>query len=480
MLRPYATRAATISFIVYPYLYVQHKEGEQMNPNIFREYDIRGVSGIDLTPDVDRLIGKGIGAYMVNHGVTRIAVGRDGRISSPEIWGAMVEGLRSVGVNVVDLGIIPTPLTYYAAYVLDVGGTVMITGSHNPPDHNGFKITMRTGSVFGQEIQVIKDIIFSASFPGGSGTLESYDIVPQYLDDMAGRLSLSRPVTFGVDCGNGVGGITAGPLLERLGCRVKMLYDEIDGHFPNHHPDPTLPESMVDLQKLVVDKRLEVGFAFDGDADRIGMVDENGKIIWGDQILAIMARSVLKEVPGSIIMGEVKCSQLLYDDIKKHGGIPLMYKVGHSLAKQKMLEVGALLGGEQSGHIYVKHRFFGYDDAIYNCGRLLEIVAAADIPVSRFLEDWPPMYNTPEIRVDCSDDSKFEIVEKVKQRFEQKYPVNAIDGMRVTMPGGWGLVRPSNTQPVLTLRFEADSEQRMKEIQDEVERELTAVMREYC
>jgi len=450
-----------------------------VNQFIFREYDIRGVAGVDLTPEVDNLVGKGVGTYMMNHGVSRVSVGRDGRWSSPEIFEAMVKGLRSVGVTVVDLGIIPTPLSYYSAYKLDVGGTIMITGSHNPPDHNGFKITMRTGGIFGEEIQVIKRIILENAYTSGKGGLESYNIIPEYLDDMAGRLSLVRPVSIGVDCGNGVGGLTAGPLLERLGCKVTMLYDKIDGTFPNHHPDPTLPETMVDLAKTVVDNKLECGFAYDGDADRIGMVDEKGKILWGDQILAIIARSILKERPGAIVIGEVKCSELLYEDIRKHGGQPLMYKVGHSLAKQKMLEVGAELGGEVSGHIYIKHRFYGFDDAIYNTGRMLEIIAKSDIPVSRFLEDWPPMFNTPELKIDCGDDVKFEVVEKVKQYFAPRYTINDIDGMRVSMPGGWGLVRASNTTPVLTLRFEANSENRLKEIQDEVESAVTNILKQY-
>ncbi len=448
-----------------------------MNPHIFREYDIRGIVGDDLNEEVVVQLGKGIGTYLLQNGAKRVSVGRDGRLSSPDMRDYLFEGLTSVGMDGVDLGVIPTPVSYYSSHVIDVVATVMITGSHNPPDYNGFKITLKNRAIFGQDIQEILKIIQSEEFNAGSGLVEEYDILPEYIDDLAGRLSLARPVSLAVDCGNGVGTLTAGPVLEKLGCRPKMMFDEVDGTFPNHHPDPTVEKNLEDLKKVVREKHLECGIAYDGDGDRIGVVDENGNVLWGDQILAILARDLLKDVPDATIIGEVKCSQLLFDDIKKHGGNPIMWKVGHSLLKKKMQETGAQLAGEMSGHIFFHHRYYGFDDATYVTGRFLEIVAKSDKPVSRLLEDWQTQYNTPEIRSDCPDEIKFEVVEKVRDQFRDKYEVIDVDGMRVIMDGGWGLLRSSNTQPVVVMRFEADSPERLKEIQDEVQIVLNQVIK---
>jgi len=443
-----------------------------MNPQIFREYDIRGVVDVDLTPEVARLLGRGIGSYLIRRGAGRISLGRDGRISSPELSGHLLDGLTGTGLEVVDLGVVPTPLTYWSTHRMPVEGAVMVTGSHNPSEYNGFKITLRTEAIYGAEILRIRDIIQAQDFVQGSGSVQQQEIKPDYIDDLAERLELSRPVALAVDCGNGVAGLTAAPLLERLGCRPRMLFAEVDGRFPHHHPDPTVEANLEQLKQVVVSEGLELGVAYDGDGDRIGVIDEAGKVLWGDQILAILSRELLAEVPGATIIAEVKCSQLLFDDIERHGGKALMWKVGHSLIKSKMHETGAEIAGEMSGHIFYRHRYYGFDDALWVTGRLLEIVARADRPLSRFLEDWPQLYNTPEIRLDCPDEIKFEVVERVRDYFRDRYQVVDVDGMRVIMPGGWGLLRASNTQPVVVLRFEADSPQRLEEIRREVEEAL--------
>ncbi|MFH0766414.1 MAG: phosphomannomutase/phosphoglucomutase [Calditrichota bacterium] len=440
-----------------------------MNRNIFREYDIRGIVGKDLTPEVVFQLGQGFGTYFRRRDVERITLGRDGRLSSPDIRDHMSAGILATGVDILDLGIIPTPLSYYSTHRLEVKGAVMITGSHNPPDYNGFKVSLGHEAIYGSEIQKIYEIIASGELETGNGHIERYNIIPEYLDDLASRLKLSRSVRIAMDIGNGVAGLTAAPLFHRLGCDAKIMFGEVDGNFPNHHPDPTVEANLAQLKQTVIEGGCELGLAFDGDGDRIGVVDEKGGVLWGDQILAILARSVLKENPGAGIIAEVKCSQLLFNDIEKHGGKPEMWKVGHSLIKSRMRETGALLAGEMSGHIFFQHRYYGFDDAVYVAGRLLEIVADSDKPVSRFLEDWPKLYNTPEIRLDCPDDIKFEVVARVLADFRNKYRVVDVDGMRVMTSGGWGLLRASNTQPVCVLRFEADSPDRLEEIKNEIE-----------
>ncbi|MBT3233996.1 MAG: phosphomannomutase/phosphoglucomutase [Calditrichaeota bacterium] len=445
-----------------------------MNKNIFREYDIRGVVGVDLTPEIVQILAKGYGTYFLRNNVNKISLGRDGRLSSPELRDILVDGITSTGVDIIDLGVVPSPLVYFSTHTLDVGGGVMITGSHNPSDYNGFKISLGTESIYGSEILSIWELINNNDFETGSGTVNEFNILPDYIRDIVGRLHLNRPVKVAVDPGNGVGGLTSTPILEQLGCDVCTINSEIDGNFPNHHPDPTVEANNEQLKKVVTDGGFELGIGFDGDADRIGIIAENGNVLWGDQILAILARDLLKEEPGSLILGEVKCSKLLFEDIEKHGGRQLMGQVGHSLAKAKMLETGALLAGEMSGHIFFKHRFYGFDDAVYVAGRFLEIVSKTDLPVSRYLESWPDLYSTPEIRSECPDDIKFKVVERTREYFRtiKDYEVIDVDGMRVNMPGGWGLLRASNTQPVVVLRFEADSEKRLSEIRLEIETAL--------
>lgn len=442
-----------------------------MNKKIFREYDIRGVVGKDLTRDVVVQLGKGMGAYFTRHNAKKITVGRDGRNSSPDIRTWLIKGLNSVGIDVIDLGQIPTPVSYFSTHKMNVDGAVMITGSHNPPDFNGFKVTLSTESIYGREILSIYELIEAADFPSGNGSFEEYDILPEYIKDLIDRLNITRPVKVAIDPGNGVAGLTADPIIKGLGCETVVINDDVDGNFPNHHPDPTIEKNMEQLRTVVLNEGCELGIGFDGDADRIGIIDEKGNMVWGDQILAILSRDLLKDVRGALIIGEVKCSKLFFDDIKKHGGEPLMGKVGHSLAKAKMLETGAPLAGEMSGHIFYKHRFYGFDDAVYVACRFLEIVAKTEMPVSEYLSDWPETFNTPELRVDCPDEIKFQVVENVLRHFKQidEYEVIDVDGMRVNMPGGWGLLRSSNTQPVVGMRFEAESEQRLQEIRSEVE-----------
>lgn len=449
-----------------------------MNSYIFREYDIRGVVGEDLTPDVVNTLGKGIGSYLRRNEARKISIGYDGRLSSVDICNQLSEGLRSTGIDLVNLGVIPTPLSYYSTHVLEVDGSVMITGSHNPPEYNGFKVSLGTDTIFGEEIQKIRKLIEAEDFEKGSGGQTAYDIKPEYMEDVRNRIKLDRPVKVAVDAGNGVSGLVAQPLLESLGCQVEMLYDDVDGNFPNHHPDPTVEANLADLKEKVVQGGFEAGFAYDGDGDRIGMVSESGEVIWGDQILAILARDVLRNKPGACVIGEVKCSQLLFDDIERHGGKPLMWKVGHSLIKRKMHETGAEIAGEMSGHIFFHNRYYGFDDALYVTGRMLEIISRSEKTAGSMLDDWPELFNTPEIRKDCPDKIKFQVVEKVRDYFREKYEVVDVDGMRVKMPGGWGLLRASNTQPVVVLRFEADSQDRLNDIQQEVERVLDSIAEE--
>jgi phosphomannomutase/phosphoglucomutase len=354
----------------------------------------------------------------------------------------------------------------------------MITASHNPPEYNGFKVCLGPDTLFGEEIQKFRRLIEAGEFRTAEGSVCTRDVISPYVDWVSRGVSLHRPVRLAVDAGNGTGGITAGPILRRLGCRPRELFFEMDGTFPNHEPDPTVPENLEILIQSVVENGLELGIGLDGDADRIGVVDEKGGIIYGDMLLVIFAREILREEPGSTIIGEVKCSQRLYDDIRAHGGNPIMWRTGHSLIKQKLKEEGAALAGEMSGHIFFAHRYFGYDDAVYAACRLLEILARSERPLSQYLADLPKMYNTPEIRIPCPESVKFQVVERVKQELAKAHPVIDVDGVRVVFPHGWGLVRASNTGPILVLRFEAESESQLEEIRSLVETTLERVRQE--
>jgi len=443
-----------------------------MNPRIFREYDIRGLVDQDLTDDVVWLIGRGLASYLLNQGKKRAAVGRDGRLSSPRFRDSLVQGMVTGGLEVVDIGLCPTPVYYFSLFHLDREGGVMITGSHNPPEFNGLKVSSGKDTLYGEQIQELRRIIESQKFTEGHGSVSSQDILPAYRNYLAENIHLQRKIKVVIDSGNGTGGLVAPKIMRDLGCEVIDLYSEVDGRFPNHHPDPTIPEYLEDLIAKVRETGAEVGIAYDGDADRIGVVDPRGNIIWGDQLMILFSRQVLKTHPGATIVAEVKCSQNLFDDIARNGGRGVMGQAGHSLLKKQMREEKALLGGEMSGHIFFADRYFGYDDAIYASCRLLEILSQTEKRIPELLGDVPKAYNTPEIRVDCPDDRKFSIVEKVKESFRREHPIVDVDGVRVLFPDGWGLVRASNTQPALVLRFEARTPERLQEIRALVEKRV--------
>jgi phosphomannomutase / phosphoglucomutase len=439
----------------------------KMNPAIFREYDIRGRCPDDLNKETVYELGLCIGTYLREKGALRISVGRDCRLSSPEFRDSLIKGLMETGMNVVDLGVVPTPLLYFSIHHLHLDGGIQITGSHNPPNENGFKICFGTGSVFGEEIQKIREISVKGIFQKGHGKVEDVEILAPYLGYLKKNLlpgSIKRKVV--IDAGNGVGGLVAPEAYRAMGVDVIEIFCEPDGNFPNHHPDPTIPGNLTRLIKEVAENSADLGIAFDGDADRIGVVDRKGKMIWGDQLMIIFSRDMLEKTPGAVIIGEVKCSQTLYDDIRKHGGDPIMWKAGHSLIKTKMKEVNAVFAGEMSGHLFFADRYFGYDDAIYAGARLLEILTRKDVAVGDLLSGIPAMVNTPEIRMDCPDDKKFNVVSRLVEEFKKEYDVIDVDGARVLFEGGWGLVRASNTQPVLVLRFEAENDARLDKIKD--------------
>ena len=371
-----------------------------------------------------------------------------------------------------DIGEVPTPLLYYSVQHLRCDGGVMITGSHNPAEYNGFKIVAGSGTIHGEEIQALRKMIDAADFDKGQGSVREFDIVTPYVDEISSQFKFSRRFKVVLDAGNGVAGPVMHRVLERLNVDAKELYFDMDGRFPNHHPDPTVERNLDDLKKAVVQARAELGIAFDGDGDRIGAIDENGNVVWGDYLLLIYAREILTRKPGATFIGEVKCSQVMYDEIEKLGGKPIMYKTGHSLIKAKMKEEQAELAGEMSGHMFFKDRYFGFDDAIYAACRLMEVVANSGQPLSAQTKDLPEMVTTPEIRVDTSDEVKFDLVTRVREHFKRTHEVRDVDGARVLFPEGWGLVRASNTQPVLVMRFEA----RTPELLDQYRQEVEAVV----
>jgi phosphomannomutase/phosphoglucomutase len=441
----------------------------KINPQIYREYDIRGVVDKDLTPEVVRRLGQGFGTHMVRLGQQDLVVGRDGRLSSPSYGEAVIEGLISTGCNVIDIGICPTPVYYFSIFHLDKDGGMMVTGSHNPPEFNGFKVSVGKSTIFGEEIQKLGRLVEEGKFASGKGNLAKVEIIQPYQDTIKKNIKLDKKLKVAIDAGNGTAGMTAGSLLRDLGCVVEELYCDIDGRFPNHFPDPTIPENLKDLIGRVKKMKADIGIGYDGDADRIGVVDDQGRILWGDQLMILFSREILKRKKGATFVAEVKCSQNLFTDIEKHGGRALMWRTGHSLIKEKMKEEGAVLGGEMSGHIFFADRYFGYDDAIYASCRLIELLSKTDKKLSQLLEDVPKTSITPEIRVDCPDEIKFKVVEKVKEELRKDHPIIDVDGVRVQFGDGWGLVRASNTQPVLVLRFEAKDEKRLWEIKGLIE-----------
>jgi phosphomannomutase/phosphoglucomutase len=443
----------------------------KLKPEIFRQYDIRGLVDRDLTPESVQTLGRAIGTYFRQHNRKQVAVGRDCRLSSPQFSQFLSKGLISTGCDVIELGTIPTPLLYFAIYYKKMQAGVIITGSHNPPEYNGFKMMLGEETLYGPDIQDILHIIQNDEFiQDDVGKKEVYNIIPEYENYVVEDIKLQKKLKVVVDAGNGTGGAVAVPIFRKLGCEVTALYCEMDGRFPNHHPDPTLPEALEVLIKTVVESKADLGIAYDGDADRIGVIDDKGNIIWGDQLMIIFVRDILPSNPGAPVISEVKASKLLYEEIERLGGRPIMWKTGHSLIKKKIKEEKALVAGEMSGHIFFADRFFGFDDAIYSSARLLEILSRSEKKLSKMLEDLPSTYRTPEIRVYASDAVKFKIVEEVKKEISKKYPIVDIDGVRAQFPKGWGLVRASNTQDALVLRFEAETEKDLADIRKEVEK----------
>ncbi len=451
----------------------------KLSPTIFREYDIRGVVDRDLTEEAVGRVGLALGTKIREAGGRKAAVGQDARLSGPRFGRAMISALTSTGVDVLDLGVVPTPLTYFAAHTAGVDGICMITGSHNPPEYNGLKVGLGSATFHGEEIQALRRLAEAGPFASGAGKAIPYDVVTPYKEHVLGNARFGRrKLKVVVDAGNGTGGVIAVPIFQALGIDVVPLFVEMDGSFPNHHPDPTVEKNLEQLRAKVKETHADVGIAYDGDADRVGAVDEKGNILWGDQMMILFSRALLAEVPGAAIVGEVKCSMSLYDDIARHGGRAIMWKAGHSLIKAKMREEKALLAGEMSGHIFFAHRWFGFDDGIYSSVRFLELLSQTEAPLSTLLADVPRTESTPELRVDCPEDRKFEVVRRAQEWFAARHEAITVDGVRVVFPDGWGLVRASNTQPLLVLRFEAKTKERLAEIERLVRGKVNEIMRE--
>ena len=443
-----------------------------LKQTIFREYDIRGIADRDLlSPDIE-VLGRAIGTYMIRRTGRKVNLGRDCRLSGPRLHAALLKGLLAAGCQVTDIGVIPTPLLYYSVYKFGAESGVMITGSHNPADYNGFKMMAGKAAVYGQDIQDIYQLIATENFESGQGSVVEADPITPYVEEIPKGFNFARRIKVVFDAGNGTAGPTLHRLLQSLNVEAIEMFFEMDGNFPNHHPDPTVEHNLEMLKTAVKKHGAELGIAFDGDADRIGAIDENGTVVWGDQLMLIYAREILTRKPGSTFIGEVKCSKIMYDTIEKLGGKAIMYKTGHSLIKTKMKEEHAELAGEMSGHIFFADRFYGFDDALYAACRLIEIVAASAKPLSYQLADLPVMVNTPEIRVDWPDETKFQVVAKVTEHFKASHRVIDVDGVRVNFDKGWGLLRASNTQPVLVMRFEAETPELLAEYQAIVEAAL--------
>ena len=441
-----------------------------LKPTIFREYDIRGIAETELPDAGVQDLGKAIGTYLQRHNGRNINLGRDCRLSSDRLRNALMAGLKSSGCQVTDIGVVPTPVLYYSAFHLKADGAVMITGSHNPAEYNGFKVVSGASTIHGEQIQEVRSSIEKRDFLDGAGAETTADVVTPYVEEIAAQFHFDRRVKVVFDAGNGTAGPVMSRIIARLNCEATGLFFDMDGRFPNHHPDPTVPKNLALLIAAVKEKGAELGIAFDGDSDRIGAVDENGEVIYGDRLMIVYSREILSRKPGSTFIGEVKCSQSLYDDIRKRGGIGIMWKTGHSLIKAKMKAERAELAGEMSGHMFFADRYYGFDDALYAGCRLIEIVAKSGCPLSAQLADVPKTVSTPEIRVDCPDEAKFEVVARVTAHFRKLYPIIDVDGVRVLFPQGWGLVRASNTQPVLVLRFEAGTAALLEQYRGEVEK----------
>ncbi len=449
-----------------------------VNKEIFRAYDIRGIVDVDFDEEWVENLGRACGTWFRSKGWDRAVIGHDCRHSSPAYQAAILRGLNMSGVDVLFLNLVPTPAFYFAAKKLNYKAGIVITASHNPPEFNGFKIWGEDTTIHSGDIQDIYKLMESGDFINGTGMASFHNIIPSYIEDLLSGIKLKRPVKVVLDGGNGAGGHIALEMLTSAGAEVVPLYCEPDGDFPNHHPDPVVEAYMGDLLKAVVEHGAEAGIGLDGDADRIGAVDETGKLLPGDRLLAIYARDMLSKIPGEMVIGDVKCSHLLFEDVSNHSGNPLMAKTGHSIMKAKMAETGAGLGGEMSGHIFFADRFYGFDDGLYAALRLIEILSQEEKPLSQMLEDWPETFFTPEIRIDCPEDIKFELVELATAELKKDYNVIDIDGARVVFEDGWALIRASNTQPALTLRFEASSPKRLQQVRDVIESLLSRLTEE--
>lgn len=448
---------------------------------IFREYDIRGKAGAELTEEVALLIGKAFGTVLAREGKKAVVIGHDHRWSWEFLYRGLSNGLQSCGLKVIEIGLVPTPLIYFYVATQKIDAGISVTGSHNPPDENGFKFQHASRSFYGQDIQKLRELIEKQDFVSGQGTVEKPDnaaFVKLYQDYIAGIFKFTRKLKVVLDAGHGMAAVTAPKLIRSFGHDVTVLYENLDPKMPDHIADPSVPANLDDLRKKVLETKADIGIAFDGDADRLGVVDEKGEIIFGDKLLLLYARELLTRKPGAIILGDVKSSKQVYDDIAAHGGKPLMWKTGHSLIKAKMKETGAEMAGEMSGHMFFKDRWLGFDDAVYAACRILEIADKANAPFSTLLADVPQLFSTPEIRVDCAEAIKFKVVAKAVADFKKQYKVVDTDGARVEFDDGWGLVRASNTQPVLVMRFEAQTEKRLTEIQAMVDNEVKKIMQE--
>lgn len=449
-----------------------------MNPQVFREYDIRGVVGKDLDEEFVRRLAKAMGVYWSERGVRSVSLGRDARLSSPWISEILKEEIALSGIDVFDLGMVPTPVMYFSLFRLGVDGGIQVTGSHNPADNNGFKIALGKSTIYGKDIQDVRAVMEKGSVVRGNGSARSYDIMPEYIEEIVSRIGeCKKSLKVIIDPGNGVGGEPAMAVCRALNMDVSGICLEPDGNFPNHHPDPTTADGIAMLRDEVLKSGADIGVGLDGDADRIGVIDSQGNPVYGDMVTAVLARDILKKKPGAKIIGEVKCSKVFYDEIEKAGGISIMAKVGHSPMKARLHQEQGELAGEMSGHIFFSDRWFGFDDAIYAMARLLEILSAEENPQAVF-DSLPKMFNTPEIRIDCPDEIKFQAVEKFTV-YARKTSLQCvdIDGVRFTRDGAWGLVRPSNTQPVIVLRFEAETKQLLDTIKEETQAHLDGIIR---
>ncbi|HOJ78917.1 MAG TPA: phosphomannomutase/phosphoglucomutase [Bacillota bacterium] len=441
-----------------------------VNPEMFREYDIRGIADEDLKSEFMFLFGKAVAKYMKEHGETTILVGRDNRLSSDRIRDGLVAGLTNAGCKVVDIGTVISPLFYYSRVLYNINAGVMITASHNPSEFNGFKIALGSGTIYGEEIQKLLKITEElnqeiAILPIVESLVEYRQPSDDYLEMLCSKIRLEgRKLTVAVDCGNGTASLFAEAFLKKLGCKVFPIFCESDGNFPNHHPDPVSSKNLHYLRKLVLEKKADVGIGFDGDGDRLGVVDNEGQIIWGDQLMALYWREILPQYPGTQCIVEVKCSQALVEEIERLGGKPLFFRTGHSLIKAKMKEIGAVFTGEMSGHMFFADEYFGFDDAFYAAGRLLRILSRTGASLSSLLSSVPKYYSTAETKVPCADRDKFRVVELFKEKFRQTNEIIEVDGARVLFPSGWGLVRASNTQPVIVARCEAKNQADLEQI----------------